>query len=264
MQEIALAADEAAQLTEHEAVIDRGLNTFVEVGNALYAIREKRLYRGEYGTFEDYCRNRWGMGRDYADRMITAASVVPTIVSKGMPAPANEGQARELSRVPEPERATVWAETVERTEGKPTAAAVRETYEQRQNPATDANLLAGNDWVQSDELESEPVVTPPPTAPKAKRRPLPDALADAGQDLARAAERLARLTEDDRFPKNRDAARHQLPEFLGALDNTTRLITALNLAASEASEEARRWWATSLRNTSDALTDVVNSLEKEL
>ncbi|MFA1552007.1 hypothetical protein [Actinomadura chokoriensis] len=39
-----------------------------------------------------------------------------------------ESHARELARVPEPERAEVWRETVERTNGKPTAAAIRETY----------------------------------------------------------------------------------------------------------------------------------------
>jgi hypothetical protein len=33
----------------------------------------------------------------------------------------NEGQARELARVPEGQRAEVWRETVERTNGKPTA-----------------------------------------------------------------------------------------------------------------------------------------------
>jgi hypothetical protein len=37
----------------------------------------------------------------------------------------------------------------------------------------------------------------------------------------------------------------------------------MNLPAAEASEEARRWWATSLHKISDALTDVANSLEKE-
>ncbi|WP_234539438.1 hypothetical protein [Streptomyces shenzhenensis] len=38
-----------------------------------------------------------------------------------------------------------------------------------------------------------------PEPPKTKRRPLPEAFTDAGRDLTRAAERLARLTEDDRF-----------------------------------------------------------------
>jgi hypothetical protein len=46
-------------------------------------------------------------------------------------ADASEGQARALAKVPEPERADVWRDTVERTEGKPTAAAIRESAERR-------------------------------------------------------------------------------------------------------------------------------------
>lgn len=129
--------------------------------------------------------------------------------------------------------------------------------------ATEADLLAGDEWVQPKSPDFEAAATPPPAAPKPKRRPLPEALTDAGQDLARAADRLARLTEDDRFPKNRDTSHQQVPELLNALDNTTRLITAMNLPAAQASEEARRWWATSLHKISDALTDVAHSLEKE-
>jgi transposase-like protein len=102
-----------------------------------------------------------------------------------------------------------------------------------------------------------------PEPPKQKRRPLPEAFTDAGRDLTRAAERLARLTEDDRFARNRETTHHQVPELLGALEHTTRLVQAMNLPTAGASEEARRWWATSLHKISDALTDVANSLEKE-
>jgi transposase-like protein len=111
------------------------------------------------------------------------------------------------------------------------------------------------------ELVDEPAR---PEPPKQKRRPLPEAFTDAGRDLTRAAERLARLTEDDRFAKNRETTHHQVPELLGALEHTTRLVKAMNLPTAGASEEARRWWATSLHKISDALTDVANSLEKEL
>ena len=151
--------------------------------------------------------------------------------------------------------------------------------------AQDTDLLAGNDWTQPDtadaefdelldasslgaphvlaETESIPEHVREQFARAAKRRPLPEAFADAGRDLTRAAERLVRLTEDDRFPRNRETTHHQVPELLGALEHTTRLVTAMNLPAAEASEEARRWWATSLHTISDALRDVANSLEQE-
>lgn len=254
-----LTASESTALTEHEAVIERGIKTFYEVGTALADIRDRKLYRADYGTFEEYAEQRWQMSRRRAYQMIEAAGVVNNFSHSEIPAPSTESQARELSRVPEPERAEVWAETVERTDGKPTAAAVRETYEQRQQP-TDDDLLDGDDWVQPDGPGFEAAVTPPS---KPKRRPLPEAFTEAGRDLSRAAERLDRLTQDDRFSKNRDTTHHQLPELLGALDNTTRLIQAMHLDQAQTTEEARRWWATSLRKISDALTGVANSLEQE-
>ena len=130
-------------------------------------------------------------------------------------------------------------------------------------PPSDADLLSGHGWAQPEGPDFGDAVTPPPAAPKPKRRPLPEAFADAGRDLTRAAERLARLTEDDRFTRNRDQTHHQVPELLGALDHTAHLIQAMHLDQTEASEEARRWWATSLNKISNALADVANSIEQE-
>ncbi|GAA2107541.1 hypothetical protein [Streptomyces synnematoformans] len=216
MSELAVA--EAQALAVHEAVIERGLATFVDVGTALLAIRDQRLYRAEYATFEDYCRDRWGMGRDYADRMITAASVVPTIVSKGLPAPANEGQARELARTPEGQRAEVWRETVERTGGKPTAAAVRAT---RDLHAAAALLLhrAGYtaDWI----TEHTAGVEPPRTTEGITLELLDAALAYvrargvtfSGVSDAAAALRAELGTPD---PAPEPEPRHEKPEEAGA------------------------------------------------
>lgn len=248
MNEIALTAEEEADLAQLEAVIERGMHTFIEVGAALYAIRDQDLYRKDFETFEAYCRDRWGFSDSRARQLIGAAKTVTNVTAAGLPAPANEGQARELGRIPEPERVEVWRETVERTGGQPTAAAVRETYAARADEVVDAELV--------DEPSR-------PGPPRVKRRPLPEAFNDAGRDLTRAAERLARLTEDDRFAKNRENTHHQVPELLGALEHTTRLVQAMGLPAAEASEEARRWWATSLHKISDALADVANSIEQE-
>jgi hypothetical protein len=127
---------ESATLSGCEERIERGLQTFVEVGQALATIREKRLYRTEHETFEDYCRQRWSMSARHANRSIEAAAVVESMGPMG-PTPTNERQVRELAKVPEAERADVWRETVERTEGKPTAAAVAELAEQRRKQAAE-------------------------------------------------------------------------------------------------------------------------------
>jgi hypothetical protein len=137
-------------------------------------------------------------------------------------------------------------------------------------PASQSDPFDGSDWLepgadevpgQSHVLEHTALETVTPRVER--RRPLPEAFADAGRDLTRAAEKLTRLTEDDRFTRNREATHQQVPELLGALEHTTSLVQAMNLPGAEASKEARRWWATSLHKISDALAGVANSIEQE-
>lgn len=126
-----LSAAEADLLASAEKVIDRGLTTFIEVGDALATVRDNRLYRTTFPTFEAYCQQRWGFSDSRARQLIGAAQTVTNVTALGLPAPATESQARALNAVPADERADVWADTLERTAGKPTAAAVAETIKHR-------------------------------------------------------------------------------------------------------------------------------------
>jgi hypothetical protein len=47
-----------------------------------------------------------------------------------------------------------------------------------------------------------PAIPPPGNPATPKRRPLPDAFRDAALDLSKAVDRVTRLVEDDRYPKN--------------------------------------------------------------
>jgi hypothetical protein len=47
-------------------------DAFIDAGKALENIRDRRLYREPYKSFETYCRERWGMSRVQADRLIRA------------------------------------------------------------------------------------------------------------------------------------------------------------------------------------------------
>lgn len=67
-------------LQENEAVIRAGLGTFVEVGRALADIRNSGQHReAGYDTFDDYCRERWGLGGKWAQRQIASAKVVEAL-----------------------------------------------------------------------------------------------------------------------------------------------------------------------------------------
>jgi hypothetical protein len=127
-----LTAAEATALEQHEALIERGLQIFVEVGEALLAIRDGRLYRGVYPTFEDYCQQRWGWTRIRAYQLIQAAEVTEIVVNHGLQPPQNERQCRELARLREPEAIReTWTALEEELGENVTAADVRAAVDVR-------------------------------------------------------------------------------------------------------------------------------------
>lgn len=83
----------ADQLVEHEAVIERGLGSFLEVGAALIAIRDGKLYRATHSTFEAYCTDRWQLARNQAYRLIDAAQVVQALSPIGDIVPTTESDS---------------------------------------------------------------------------------------------------------------------------------------------------------------------------
>lgn len=129
-----LTPSEAARLTELEQVVAEHLDGFFAVGNALAEIRDSRLYREVASSFEMYARDQWGISGSHAHRLVEAAQVTHQLVSADLPAPANEAQARALTKVPAEDRAEVWQTTLEQTGGKPTAAAVESVVTGHQKP----------------------------------------------------------------------------------------------------------------------------------
>ena len=118
-----LTTVESSKLERCETVIQTGLATFMEVGAALAEIRDGKLYRQSHKTFEDYCREKWGMQKAHAYRMIAAAEAVSPIGDKSVI--KSESQARELAKVEPARREEVVAAAVEATGGKVTAAAIK-------------------------------------------------------------------------------------------------------------------------------------------
>lgn len=118
-------------LAELEAIIDRGIQTFIDVGSALLEVRDRRLYRESHLTWDDYCRERWNMSRIHAHRLIEAAEVSAMLPTGNTP--DSERQARELVPLKDDPDAVreVYAEVVEQTDGQPTARAVREAVDRR-------------------------------------------------------------------------------------------------------------------------------------
>lgn len=110
------------ELENCEVVIDQGLATFVEVGQALAKIRDGKLYQESHDTFADYLNDRWEFKTSHAYRLITASEVAVTLSPIGGQRPT-ERVARELANAPEGDRPAIWAKLSK--QGRVTAAAVK-------------------------------------------------------------------------------------------------------------------------------------------
>lgn len=138
------------RLTELEAVIERGLQTFVDVGTALMEIRDSRLYRESHGTFEDYCRERWGMVRQQANRLIAAAEAVENLEPVGSILPTSESQVRPIAQLEPAAQREVWQRAIETApNGKVTAAHVQNVVEEYRKPEQPPHVSynsGNNEW----------------------------------------------------------------------------------------------------------------------
>lgn len=105
----ALASVEREDLVRHEGVIATGLKTFVAVGNALVDIRDRRLYREDYDTFEEYCRDRWNLKRQRAYELMDSAEVTRDLSEISDKLPERESHTAPLSPLAPTERQDAWA-----------------------------------------------------------------------------------------------------------------------------------------------------------
>ena len=131
----ALDPDERTALAELEIIIDRGLASFVEVGNALLEISDRRLYRATHGTFKGYVADKWQMTAARAYQLCDAAEVIKSLPPGKSTIVDTESQARELARVAPEHRVevleTALAQSINRGE-KLTAAQIREVASEKE------------------------------------------------------------------------------------------------------------------------------------
>ncbi len=177
----ALAAVESTQLAECEQTIQRGLSTFIEVGSALLTIRDQRLYRVHYATFEAYCEQRWSLSRGRAYQLINAAEMSTTVDI------TSERQARELSGLDGDTAREVFTAATEATDGKPTAAAIREAREQIA-PRPVAKRTETNKTEYGVDLATGEVTEAPAPPPTPSRTPSAQPVPEQRERDARARE----------------------------------------------------------------------------
>lgn len=135
---IELTYDEMQRRHHLERKVER---SFYEAGKALAELRDSRLYRDRWHTWENYVADRFGWKANYAYKQIAAAEVVDSLIeaygkmcTKGTESvtltgtlPTSEKQVRPLTSLDPEDRATVWKNAVDKANGKvPTEALVKE------------------------------------------------------------------------------------------------------------------------------------------
>ncbi|GGR31288.1 hypothetical protein [Deinococcus ruber] len=91
----ALSPAERTHLEQCEGRISKGIGTFRDVGEAISEIITGRLYREQYATSDAYLAEKWGMTRQHANRLVSAAHTASVLEPIGLH-PENERQARKL------------------------------------------------------------------------------------------------------------------------------------------------------------------------
>ena len=146
-----LSVNEKIERSTHEERIRRGLIAWTEAGQSLAFIRDNRLYRDEFSTFEEYVEAFWDQKRDWAYKLIGSSEVAKILHSHEYK-PENKGQARSLIPLKhEPNKLiSAWDSAIEDSKnGKPTElevkAAVAKILPKRANVAEgDTPIVTGD------------------------------------------------------------------------------------------------------------------------
>jgi len=108
------------------------LKAWYDNGLLLREIRDDKLYKKKYGTFEEYAEQRWGWSGRRAYQMIDAAERFQAIENVNQNGslvhkilPSNESQVRPLTELSDAEAVHVWGQVTEQHE-RPTRQKVED------------------------------------------------------------------------------------------------------------------------------------------
>jgi hypothetical protein len=121
-----ITLQESARLIELEKVVTAGLQSWIEVGEALIEIRDSRLYRVDAGTFEEYVVNKFKMERRHAYRLMSGSSVARALSPIGH---IPESVVREIAKVTPELRQEIFDKSTEISGHVPTARVIKQVVE---------------------------------------------------------------------------------------------------------------------------------------
>jgi hypothetical protein len=113
---IPLTSAEKGRLAELEGIVETHLEAFLATGRALTEIRNKRLYRQDFATWEDYCVRRWGLSYSRANELARSAQIADHLLSNcagpqgdaPLPADLSADVLKPLGKLDPPLQSAVW------------------------------------------------------------------------------------------------------------------------------------------------------------
>jgi hypothetical protein len=139
-----LSTQERARYQELLEQADRSISQWAE---AVEEIRDRKLYREEFETFAEFCRQKLGKSRGYVCRILAAEDLKKELsdrnsleMNKNLSpigdktgsenlVPMTESQARELAKAPACQRQAIMREATQDGTAKPTARAIKRSVE---------------------------------------------------------------------------------------------------------------------------------------
>ncbi|MEX2673389.1 MAG: hypothetical protein WD294_14915 [Phycisphaeraceae bacterium] len=116
---------------------------------SLAAIRDQKLYRAGYKTFEAYCEKRWGFKRAQAYRLIESAEVFENVSPGRQNGPEFEKHARPLASLPKDQQAD--GDAILYSVGANADHGLRRTNADKR--ASVETLLADDEWAKWSDRE---------------------------------------------------------------------------------------------------------------
>ncbi|MCX6922631.1 MAG: hypothetical protein NT154_05360, partial [Verrucomicrobia bacterium] len=156
-----------------------------KIAGLLQKIRDEKLYRVDYATFQDYVRQRWQTSARRARQLIDADGVIrdleancpganvrangverlaaPVVedaapVVKPRVLPATESQVRPLLALAKEERVAAWSDAVSAAKGTPTAKQVQKAAKARLRARWEAHRAKANVPAESDRFRTKQVL----------------------------------------------------------------------------------------------------------
>lgn len=210
MKALTITTTEAKRLKGLENTIKAGLGTVLKVAEALMEIKENRLYRAKYKTFEEYCEQKWQVTRRRAYQLIEAGEVRNSLTPEMGNNFPNTAQLNALAKIPKEQRqaaAEAIIESVKTKGGKVTASRIKAANPMRGVDTTklDAPVLTATQHEEAGKPEPEvadpsdpaqqPETTTPPIEPKMTLRWFESAIKALEQKAEAAADNQAERTK---------------------------------------------------------------------